>query len=69
MNENLASEIRRAHVRENRPEILRRWVRELLEDRAEFVKQVQELRAQLAPAEPISAGVVNDPRGRVESSE
>lgn len=68
MNDNQASEIRRAHVRENRPEILRRWVRELLEDREALRAKAKELRAQVPPAEPISAGVVNDPRDRVESS-
>jgi hypothetical protein len=70
MNDNEAGEIRRAAVREKDPGILRRWVLRLLEDREEQRRQVSELKAQLPPpARPISTGVVNDPRGRVEGSE
>lgn len=70
MNENNASEIRRAVVRENRPEVLRRWVLELLDDRVELRRQVDELRAKVPPPQrPISMGVANDPSGRVDSSE
>ena len=70
MNDNKASEIRRTVVREKEPGILRRWVIELLDDRAELRKQMEQLRSKISPSvKPISFGVVTDPRGRADSSE
>ena len=70
MNDNKASEIRRTVVREKEPGILRRWVVELLDDRAELRKEMEHLRSRISPsAKPISFGVVTDPRGRSDSSE
>ncbi len=70
MNDNKASEIRRTVVREKEPGILRRWVIELLDDRAELRKEMERLRSKApGPARPISFGVVTDPRGREDSGE
>ena len=69
MNDSKASEIRRAVVREKQPGILRRWVLELLDDRVELRKEMADLRARIPPpARPVSTGVVNDPRGRVDEA-
>lgn len=47
MNDNNASEIRRAVARESRPAVLRRWVLELLEDRVRLQKSIEEMRTRI----------------------
>jgi hypothetical protein len=69
MNENEASEIRRAAVREKSPDVLRRWVLKLLEDRAEMRKEFDRLRPLERKGGSISLGTVNSTTGRDEAAE
>jgi hypothetical protein len=64
MNENEASEIRRAVKHEKNPDVLRRWIGRLLDDRAAMRAELERLR----PLEPkigaVSLGTVDSEKGR-----